>query len=143
MENVIRSSRRISSKVVLSRKSQKVTHPIVYFNNSPVIRCFSQKHLGIHLDEKLNVIHHIKDNISIANKGVGVRKLNNTLPRKALLTLYLSFGRSHCNHGDIIYETFAINLKLFNKMQYWLLLGQFREHQKQNYIRNWVLNCLN
>ena len=63
----------------------------------------SQKHLGIYLDEKLNFLHHIKEQISKANKGVGViKKLNNTLPRKALLTLYKSFIRPHLDYGDII-----------------------------------------
>ena len=47
--------------VVFSRKSQKVTHPTVYFNNSPVTQSSSQKHLDIHLDEKLNFIHHIEE----------------------------------------------------------------------------------
>ena len=46
---------------VFSCKSQKATHPTVYFNNSPVTQSSSQKHLGIHLDEKLNFIHHIKE----------------------------------------------------------------------------------
>ena len=78
-------------EVVFSRKSQKVTHPTVYFNNPPVTRGSSQKHLGIQLDEKLNFIHHIKEKISKANKGIDViKKLHNTLPRKALLTLYKS-----------------------------------------------------
>ena len=73
--------------VAFSHKSHKVTHPTVYFNNSPVISS-SQKHLGIYLDEKLNFIHHIKDKISKVNKGVAViKKLNNTLTRKALLNL--------------------------------------------------------
>ena len=68
-------------------------------------RSSSQKHLGIHLDEKLNFIHHIKEKISKANKGIGViKKLNNTLPRKALLTLYKSFVRPHLDYGDIIYD---------------------------------------
>ena len=61
-----------AQEVVFSRKSQKVTHPTVYFNNSPVTRSSSQKHLGIHLVEKLNFIHHIKEKISKANKGVSV-----------------------------------------------------------------------
>ena len=65
----------------------------------------SQKHLGIHLNEKLNFIHHIKEKISKANKGIGViKKLNNTLPRKALLTLYKSFVRRHLDYGVIIYD---------------------------------------
>ena len=105
-----------AQKVVFSRKSQKVTHPTVYFNNSPVTRSSSQKHLGIHLDEKLNFIHHIKEKISKANKGIGViKKLNNTLPRKALLTLYKSFVRPHLDYGDIIYDQpNNESLKLFN-----------------------------
>ena len=75
-------------EVLFSHKSQKVTHPTVYFNKSPVIQSSSQKHLGICLDEKLNFIYHIKEKISKANKGGGViKKLNNTQPRKALLTL--------------------------------------------------------
>ena len=79
-------------------------------------RSSSQKHLGIHLDEKLNFIHHIKEKISKANKGIGViKKLNNTLPRKALLTLYKSFVRPHLDYGDIIYDQpNNESLKLFN-----------------------------
>ena len=86
---------------------------------------------------KLNFIHHIEEKISKANKGNGViKKLYNTLLRKALLALYKSFFRLHLDYRDnVIYDqpnnkAFAINLKLFNTMQYWLLLGQFREHQK-------------
>ena len=88
-----------------SRKSQKVTHPTVYFSNSPVTQSSSQKHLGIHLNEKLYFIYPIKEKISKANKDIGViKKLNNTLPRKALLTLYKSFVRPHLDYGDIIYD---------------------------------------
>ena len=40
-----------------------------------------------------------------ANKSVGVIvKLTNNLPRKALLTLYKTFARTHLDYGDIIYD---------------------------------------
>ena len=66
-----------------------------------MIRSSSKKHLGIHLDERLNFIHHIKEKISKANKGIGVtKKLNNALPRKALLTFYKSFVRAHLNYEN-------------------------------------------
>ena len=92
-------------EVNFSRKSQKVPHPTVYFNNSPVARSSNQKHLDIHLDEKLNFIHDIKEKMSKANEGAGViKKLNNTLPRKALLTLYQSFVRPHLDYRYIIYD---------------------------------------
>ena len=35
---------------------------------------------------------------------VPLKRLNNTLPRKALLTLYKSFVRSHLYYEDIIYD---------------------------------------
>ena len=47
----------------------------------------------------------LKKNKSKANKGVGVtKKLNSTLPRKALLTLYKSFVRPNLDYGDILYD---------------------------------------
>ena len=68
-------------------------------------RCSIQKHLGIHLDEKLNFNHHVKEKITKTNKGIGViKKLSNTLPRDALLTIYKSFVRPHLDYGDIIYD---------------------------------------
>ena len=70
-----------TQKLVFSCKSQKVTQRTVYFNNSSVMQSSSQKHLGMHLDEKLNFIHHIKEKISKANKGI-IKKLNNALPQK-------------------------------------------------------------
>ena len=96
-----------AQEVVFSRKSQKVTHPTVYFNNSPVIEDFNQKHLGIHLDEKLNFIHHIKEKNSKANEGAGVNKnlINTLYHRKAL---YKSFLRPHLDFGDIIYDQLSI-----------------------------------
>ena len=69
----------------------KVHHPPLLFNNSTIQQISSQKHLGIHLDEELTFKHHINEKINKANKGIGIiRKLNNILPRSALLTIYRS-----------------------------------------------------
>ena len=69
-----------------------------------MIQRSSQQYLGTHLDEELNFILYIKEKISKTSKGVGaIKKLNNTLPRKALLTLYKSFVRPHLDYGDTIY----------------------------------------
>ena len=104
-----------TQELVFSCKSQKVTQRTVYFNNSPVMRSSSQKHLGIHLDEKLNFIHHIKEKNSKADKGV-IKKLNNALPTKPLLTLYKSFVRPHLDYGDIIYDQ-PNNESFYNKLE--------------------------
>ena len=39
------------------------------------------------------------------NKSIGLlRKLQNTLPRPSLLTIYKSFIRPHLDYSDIIYD---------------------------------------
>ena len=76
-------------EVIFSRKNIKKGHPIAYFNEAPVAHTACQKHLGMHLDEKLNFSIHINEKIAKANKGIGlIRKLAQILPRKSLITIY-------------------------------------------------------
>ena len=60
------------------------------------------------LDKKLNFEEHLKQVESKVNKTIGIiRKLQNVLPRSALLIIYKSFIRPHLDYGDVIYdETF-------------------------------------
>ena len=63
----------------------------------------SQKHLGTHLDEKLDFSARIKDKISKAYRDTGIiKKLQSNLPINALLTIYISFIRPHLDYGDIV-----------------------------------------
>ena len=107
-----------AQEVIFSWKINKVYHPPLLFNNSTVQQISSQKHLGIHLDEELTFKHHINEKINKANKGIGIiRKLNNILPRSALLTIYRSFIRPHLDYGDVIYdqpenESFSTKIEL-------------------------------
>ena len=68
------------------------------------------------LDNKLSFHQHIKEIITKANKEIGVlKKLNNVLPRKALLLIYKSFVRPNLDYGDILYHqplNESINSKL-------------------------------
>ena len=85
-----------AQEVIFSRKSSRVDHPVVTFNNSPVAQTLWQKHLGLYLDERLNFSHHIKEKISKAYRGIGViRKLDFVLPSHSLFTIYKSFIRPH------------------------------------------------
>ena len=85
-----------SQEVFFSRKINKVYHPPLLFNNSTVQQISSQKYLGIHLDEELTFKHHINEKINQANKYTEIiRKLNDILPRFALLTIYRYFIRRH------------------------------------------------
>ena len=84
-------------EVIFSRKRSIVTHPPLNFNNIPVAQTNSQKHLGMQLD--LSKVE------SKVNKTIGIiRKLQNVLPRSALITIYKSFIRPHLDYGDIIYD---------------------------------------
>ena len=77
---------KLTQEVIFSRKNIKNDHPIVYFNKAPVAHTTCQKHLGMHLDEKLNL------KIAKAKKGIGlIRKLAHVLPRQSLITTYKSF----------------------------------------------------
>ena len=56
------------------------------------------------LDTKLNFQEHIEYILTKVNKTTGLlQKLQNTLPRGSLLTIFKSFVRSHLDYGDVIY----------------------------------------
>ena len=94
-----------TEEVIFSRKSGKSFHPKVFFNEVPVKRIVSQKHLGLHLDQKLDFSKRINEKISKAQKGMSViKKLNNILPRNVLLTIYKPFIGPHLDYGDIVYH---------------------------------------
>ena len=80
-------------------------HPTLIFNDNPVHQIALQKHLGMFLDCKLNFEEHFKNIVNKINKTIGLlRKFQNFLPRKSLLTIYKSFIRPHHDYGEIIYD---------------------------------------
>ena len=94
-----------AQEVIFSRKTWIQSHPVLTFDNCPVIKTTHHKHLGLILDEKLNFKEHLKEKMSKAYKGIAVlRKLQNIIPRNSLLTIYKSFIRPHLDYGDIIYH---------------------------------------
>ena len=65
----------------------------------------SKKHLGIQLDEKLDMNAHMKEKSSKTNRGIGkIRMLQSKLPRNALLTNYKSFIRPNLDYDGIVYD---------------------------------------
>ena len=72
---------KLAQEVIFSRKTGKPFNPQVFFNEVPVERSVSQKHLGLHLDQKLDFGNHINEKIS--QKGTSViKKLHNFLPKR-------------------------------------------------------------
>ena len=94
-----------AQEVIFSRKMTKTNHPTLVFNENPVHQVALHKHLGMYLDCKLNFEEHLKTIINKIIKTIGLlRKFQNFLPRKSLLTIYKSFIRPHFDYGDIIYD---------------------------------------
>ena len=90
--------------VIFCRKLNKPSHTKIVFNSAPVV-CDWQKHLEMYLDKALNFNIHIIEKMSKAMRGIGViQKLNKTIPRHSLITIYKSFVRPHLDYGDIIYD---------------------------------------
>ena len=92
-------------EMIFSKKINKPVHPDLSFNQLPVERVVSHKHLGLILDEKLNFNSHLKMITDKATKGISVlRKLRHYIPRNSLITTYKSFIRSHLEYGDIVFD---------------------------------------
>ena len=102
--NFNRDPSKQSQEVIFCRKTVKVSQPSITINTAPVVHTAWPKHLGLYLDEKLNVHDHINAKNLKANKGIGIKKrLSSSLHRKFLLTIYKFFIRSHLDYFDIIY----------------------------------------
>ena len=87
------------------------------FNNVNVSSWKSQKHLGILLDAKLTLGEHYKTILSKTNRTIGLlRKLQNLLPRAALITIYKAFVRPHLDYGDVLYDQ-AFNVSFHEKLE--------------------------
>ena len=49
-----------AEEVIFSRKTSIQSHPVLTFDNSPVIKTTHHKHLGLILGEKLNFKEHLE-----------------------------------------------------------------------------------
>ena len=71
-----------TQEIIFKRKTRKICHPSLRFNNSIVSRSPYQKHLGIFLDVRLTFEEHLKVITTKVNKTIGLlRKLQKTLSR--------------------------------------------------------------
>ena len=106
-----------AQEIIFSRKTKKISHPSLRFNNSIVSQTPYQKQLGIFLDARLTFEEHLKVITTKVNKSIGLlRKLQKTLPRPVLMTMYKTFVRPHLDYGDIIYDE-AYNETFHQKLE--------------------------
>ena len=65
------------------------------------------------LDSKLNFKERIQNVLNKVIKTIVLlRKLQKTLPKPSLITIYKSFIRPHLDYGDIIYNVLSITYYL-------------------------------
>ena len=106
-----------AQETIFSRKTKNICHPSLRFNNSIVSQSPYPKHLGIFLDARLTFEEHLKVITTNVNRTMGLlRKLQETLPRPVLMTMYKAFVRPHLNYGDIIYDE-AYNETFHQKLE--------------------------
>ena len=80
-------------------------------------RTTSQKHFGMILNSSQSFNEHIISVQSKTNETIGLlRKLQNTLPRQALITICKACLRPHVDYGDILYDQ-AYNASFHQKLE--------------------------
>ena len=106
-----------AQEIIFSRKTKRICHPLLRFNNSIISQSPYRKHFGIFLDARLNFEEHLKVITTKVNRTIGLlRKLQKTLPRPALMTMYKAFVRPHLDYGDQIYDE-AYNESFHQKLE--------------------------
>ena len=106
-----------AQEVIFSRKTKKLNHLPLTLSKSTVSQSTYKKHLGVILDASLSFKEHLISVQSKTNKTIGLlRKINNTLPRQALITIYKAFVRPHLDYVNILYDQ-AHNASFHQKLE--------------------------
>ena len=83
-------------EVTFSKRRCPPNHPLIFFNDTLVLKAQEQKHLGIILDSKVSFASHIKTAISKSGQGIGVlRFFSKYLPRHTLNEMFNLYVRPH------------------------------------------------
>jgi len=92
-------------ELLFSRKRKAQLHPILTFDNLPVLSAPTHKYLGLIHDSQLTFQHHLKEKILKANRGIGIiKKLFHYILRSSLVNIYKMFVKSHLDYADTIYD---------------------------------------
>ena len=84
----------------------------IRINNNVVLSVFSQKCLGIYLDESLAFDAHIEDLCKKICSGIGVlRRIKSLVPEECLLKLYKSLIQPYFDYCSPLWDTCDKTLK--------------------------------
>ena len=75
--------------VIFSRKTKKLLHPCLSFNDIPLKNSISQKYLRLTLDVKLNFVEHLKYITQKISRTMGLlHRFQAIVPRSSLLSFH-------------------------------------------------------
>ena len=99
--------------IIFSRKTSIQSHPVLAFDNI-LVQNYAPKHLGLILDEQLNLKSKAYKGTAVLRKFQDI--ISKNFPKK-------SFIRPHLHYGDIIYHQpnyrrFWQKMNLFNTKQH-------------------------
>ena len=133
-----------AQEVIFSRKTKKLLHPCLSFNNIPLKNSISQKHLGLKLDVKLNFVEYMKNIIQKISKKMGAFcRFQPILPRSSLLTIYKTFIRSHLDFADVIHGQAYISLYIIKSRRWFKKICHFYKiltEKSPSYLFNLIHN---
>ena len=93
-----------AQEAIFSRNWKKISQAII-FNITQVSQSFSQKRLGIILDEQLIFCEHLKILTSKIRKTIGhLQNLQSLSLRSVSITIYKALVRPNLDCGDTIYD---------------------------------------
>lgn len=94
-----------TESLLISRKTNQISYPTLYFDNTPVNEVSKHKHLGLTLNSTLHWGDHIDEIIAKANSKLNIlRSLKYDLDRKTLTIMYFTFIRPMIEYCDIIID---------------------------------------
>ena len=103
-----------AQEIIFSSKANEICHPPFVFNNTSVSQSSSQKHLGVIIETMLIFDEHLKMvSLKISKTLRLLRKLQNLLPRSALITIYKAFVKPYLE--KVIFFIIKIIICPFNK----------------------------
>jgi hypothetical protein len=103
---------------VISKKRNKIDHPLATLAEVPVTRVLHHKHLGLTISHDLTWNEHIEQIVDKANRRLGIlRSLKFKLDRLSLEKIYKSLIRPILEYGDIVWQTQGLVLDPLEKVQ--------------------------
>lgn len=99
--------------MLVSKKLTPINYPPLMFNDTPIGRTNSHKHLGLTINENFSWNEHIENTIVKASRCIHfINNVKLLLPRRSLCSLYKTMVIPIIEYCDIIYDNCTIRHSL-------------------------------